>query len=65
VWHDILGLYEDHVPRHTKRFRTLGAEIRAALEEFDSDVRQRRFPTDANSARMDDDVLRAALQLPG
>ena len=33
----------------------------SALERYAADVRERRFPTDAHSARMGDDVLRAAL----
>ncbi len=61
VWHDILGLYSDRVPRHTRRYRTLAAEIQAALTEYAHDVRERSFPTDANSARIDPAVLADAL----
>ncbi|WP_153502664.1 3-methyl-2-oxobutanoate hydroxymethyltransferase [Cumulibacter manganitolerans] len=61
VWHDLLGLYEDFVPRHTRRYRTLGDEIVGGLEEYADDVRNGRFPTAANSAKMDADVLQRAL----
>jgi 3-methyl-2-oxobutanoate hydroxymethyltransferase len=61
VWHDVLGLYEDFVPRHTRRYRTLGEEIVAGLNELAEDIRQGSFPTEANSARMDAAVLAAAL----
>lgn len=66
VWHDVLGLYEDFVPRHTRRFRTLGEEIVAGLGEYAEQVRGRDFPTAANSAGMDEAVLaevRAALEV--
>lgn len=61
VWHDILGLYDDFVPRHTRRYLTVGEQMLAGLDEFAEDVRQGRFPTEANSARMDDSVLAEAL----
>lgn len=61
VWHDILGLYDEHVPRHTRRYRTLGDEVAGALDEFAADVREGRFPTEANSSRLDAAVLAEAL----
>lgn len=61
VWHDILGLYDEHVPRHTRRYRTLGDEVVGALDEFAADVREGRFPTEANSSRIDAAVLAEAL----
>lgn len=61
VWHDILGLYDDFVPRHTRRYLTVGEQMLAGLDEFADDVRQARFPTEANSAGMDDSVLAEAL----
>ena len=57
VWHDVLGLFEDFVPRHTRRFRTLGDEVVTALGEYDADVRAGRFPTAANSSKLDDEIL--------
>jgi 3-methyl-2-oxobutanoate hydroxymethyltransferase len=45
VFHDLLGMYEGHSPRFTKRF----AEVRHAMVEgvqaFAEEVRERRFPT--------------------
>lgn len=64
VWHDALGLYDDFVPRHTRRFATLADTAVAALSDYDAQVRSREFPTAANSATVDDDVIasvRAAL----
>lgn len=61
VWHDVLGLYTDFVPRHTRRYRTLGEEVAAGLREYADDVRSGAFPTTANSATMDPAVLVEAL----
>lgn len=57
VWHDVLGLFDDFVPRHTRRYGTLGEAAVAALRSYDADVRSRSFPTDANSAGLEEDTL--------
>ncbi len=66
VWHDVLGLYDELIPRHTRRYATLADEAAQALDRYAADVATRSFPTEANSARMDPQVLAAALEgLPG
>lgn len=62
VWHDVLGLYDDFVPRHTRRYRTLADEAAAALEELAVDIRAGRFPTPAHAATMDAQALASALE---
>jgi 3-methyl-2-oxobutanoate hydroxymethyltransferase len=62
VLHDMLGLYNDFVPKHTKRYRNLGAEIRAAAEEYRNEVRGGAFPTVEHAASIDDAVLQEALR---
>lgn len=57
VVHDILGLFEDFVPRHTHQYAQLGGAIRNAMNAYVQDVQARRFPTDENSFPMKDDVL--------
>ncbi len=60
VWHDILGLFETS-PRHAKRYAEIGAAMEAAIRAYASDVEDGRFPTPAQSARMDADELARAL----
>jgi 3-methyl-2-oxobutanoate hydroxymethyltransferase len=62
VWHDILGLYTDRQPRHTRRYLSLADEISAALSEYAADVRNNAFPTAANSSTIDPAVLQEALE---
>ena len=62
VWHDILGLYTDFQPRHTRRYATLAETISAALQQYASDVRSREFPTAKNSSTIDLAVLAEAVQ---
>ncbi|MBX5491147.1 MAG: 3-methyl-2-oxobutanoate hydroxymethyltransferase [Chloroflexi bacterium] len=57
VVHDILGLYPDFVPRHTRQYARLGDTISAAVREYVADVQQRRFPTREHAADMDPTLL--------
>lgn len=59
VFHDILGLFGGHMPRHAKRYVDAGASIRDAIQVYVNEVRQGAFPTDENSFPMSDDVLAA------
>lgn len=63
VWHDLLGLYTDFVPRHTQRYATLGDAITAALQSYAADVRSGAFPTEAHGSTMDEQELQQALEL--
>ena len=49
VVNDLLGLFTDFIPKHAKRYANLSAEIERAFKEYVDDVKNRRFPTDANS----------------
>jgi 3-methyl-2-oxobutanoate hydroxymethyltransferase len=51
VLHDILGLFEDFVPRHTKRYASLAGEIRQVLASYRDEVRGGAFPTEEQSFR--------------
>lgn len=62
VWHDVLGLFDDYVPRHTRRYATLGDDAVTALTHLVADVEEGIFPGPENSSRMDEDVLAEALE---
>ena len=57
VMHDILGLYEAFVPKHTHQYAKLGEAMRTAITAYKTDVEQRLFPTAAHVASMDADLL--------
>jgi 3-methyl-2-oxobutanoate hydroxymethyltransferase len=59
VFHDIVGLFEEFVPRHTKQYAHLGADMREAIAAYVRDVQTRQFPTAENSFTMKDEVLSA------
>jgi 3-methyl-2-oxobutanoate hydroxymethyltransferase len=57
VWHDLLGLYEDFVPRHARRFRTLADEVVGGLDDYAAAVQAGEFPATEHAATMDGEVL--------
>lgn len=61
VWHDLLGLYTDFVPRHARQYAHLADTITTALQHYASEVRDGAFPTDEHSAMMDEQDLQNAL----
>lgn len=61
VWHDILGLGDGKPPRHARVFGEVGEAITAALTDYVQRVQSGAFPTDAQSSKMDEAVLREAL----
>lgn len=64
VWHDLLGLYDEFVPRHTRPFRALAAEAVAALDEYAAEVAAGSFPGPENAPAWDAAAVAAALDGP-
>jgi 3-methyl-2-oxobutanoate hydroxymethyltransferase len=62
VWHDLLGLYSDFVPRHTRQYARLGDIIATALQQYRADVKSGEFPTSEHGSSMKQDELREALR---
>ena len=48
---DILGLFEDFVPHHTKRYAAIADQIRQALSAYRDEVRGGLFPAEEHSFR--------------
>jgi 3-methyl-2-oxobutanoate hydroxymethyltransferase len=66
---DILGDYDERIPRHAKAYRNFRREYErlqqerlAAFREYAEDVRHGRFPTANNLVNMDDAVFRQAIE---
>ena len=65
VFHDLLGLIEDFMPKHARRYANLGETIRAAVSEYAEDVKSQRYPSDDESHHMKPEVLeQLAASLP-
>ena len=62
VFHDVLGLFDDFVPKFVKQFAQLREPMLQALEAFRCEVESGEFPGDAHSYAMDASELRRFLQ---
>lgn len=58
VINDLLGLFSDFVPRHAKQYAKLGIAMKNAFEEYINEVKSGTFPTDQNSPKMDESILK-------
>jgi len=59
VFHDILALFDDFIPKHTKRYANLGDMMRAAVSQYADEVLHGEFPTEENAFGMSDEVIAA------
>lgn len=62
VWHDLLGLYSDFVPKHTQQYARLGEIIADALTRYREDVQTGAFPTLDHGSSMKAEELTEALR---
>lgn len=65
VFHDAVGLEDRVLPRFVRRYANLKADGVTAIASFASDVRARRFPTDAESYQLGDEAVAALGLLRG
>jgi 3-methyl-2-oxobutanoate hydroxymethyltransferase len=57
VFHDMLGLFLDFVPRHAKRYALVGEVIREAVSQYVTEVQDAAFPTDRESFYVDESAF--------
>ena len=50
VFHDLLGLYDGHTPKFVRKYANLAADMKTAIEAYNADVREQRFPNDDSEA---------------
>lgn len=58
VINDMLGLYTDFVPRHTKLYAKLAASMRSAIDDYVSEVKSGEFPAAEHSINIDEALLK-------
>ncbi len=59
VFHDMMGLYQDFVPKHARRYAQLGQTIVEATQGYIRDVENEQFPDDSESFKLSEGVLEA------
>lgn len=58
VFHDMLGLFSDFVPKHARRYANLDNNIKEAVATYIEDIRTGCFPSEKESYSMKDTVLK-------
>ena len=58
VINDMLGLTTDFIPKHAKRYATLGDQLRDAVATYAAEVQSGTFPTDKESFLTEDSILK-------
>lgn len=59
VFHDILALFDDFVPKHTRHYANVREMMRDGIGRYRAEVLEGQFPTDEHSFSMSEDVLAA------
>ncbi len=54
VFHDMLGLFTDFVPRHAKRYAAVGEVVKEAVSQYVAEVQDGAFPTERESFYVDE-----------
>jgi 3-methyl-2-oxobutanoate hydroxymethyltransferase len=57
VVHDMLGLFSDFIPRHSKRYATIADTIQQAVKGYVGEVQRGEFPTEKHCWALDPKVL--------
>ena len=47
---DMLGMYDDFIPKFAKRYTNIGEQMQKAFEEYAKEIREVKFPNDAEHA---------------
>ncbi len=58
VLYDMLGLFDDFVPKHVKHYAQIGQAIKQAVQQYQAEVLAGAFPTAKESFNLSEDVLR-------
>ena len=62
VFHDMLGLFTDFVPKHARRYANLGDDMGSAFRQYAEDVQSGAFPSEAESFTMNESLLADLLE---
>ncbi len=57
VFHDMMGLYQDFVPKHARQYAQLGQTIVEATQNYVADIENGQFPDNSESFMLSESVL--------
>ena len=59
VFHDLVGLFKDFIPRHAKNYGNLYDSVLLAAKDYAKEVKDKSFPTDQQTYYLSDKELEA------
>ncbi|MGA2368549.1 MAG: 3-methyl-2-oxobutanoate hydroxymethyltransferase [Dehalococcoidia bacterium] len=57
VIHDLLGLFTDFVPKHSKQYAKLASTIKSAVDSYINEVKAGKFPGPEHGSTIDESLL--------
>jgi 3-methyl-2-oxobutanoate hydroxymethyltransferase len=61
ILHDAIGMFEAFTPRHAKRYAEVGTVLKAAMESFVREIRERAYPGPEHSFKIEHEALQQFL----
>jgi 3-methyl-2-oxobutanoate hydroxymethyltransferase len=58
VINDVIGSFTDFVPKHAKQYAKVSEVIRTAVTGYYNEVKEGKFPTEAQGFKMDESILK-------
>ena len=58
VYQDMLGMFDDYIPKFVKRFAEVGEMMKNAFAEYNRQVKEGSYPDEAHSFGIDEEVLK-------
>lgn len=57
VWQDMMGVFDDYVPKFVKQFANLGEIMAEGFKAYDREVKEGVFPAEAHGFKIDDEII--------
>jgi len=57
VTHDLLGFYSEKTPKFVRKYRNWIQDFKTAIKEFIKDVKEGKFPSEAESFKIDPEII--------
>ncbi len=57
VYQDMLGMFQDYVPKFVKHFANAGEMMVKAFQDYDREVKAGTYPTEAHGFKIDEEII--------
>ena len=57
VYQDMLGMFQDYVPKFVKHFANAGEMMVKAFKDYDQEVKAGTYPTEAHGFKIDEEII--------